>query len=573
MKGYRVLDRINIVAVFCLIILAVIAYIPAFNGSFVFDDHILIEKNPSIRDMKNIPGFFVSKEARFPIYSIGALKDDVYRPLQTISYTISYSLWGLNAGFLHGENVLIHIMNGIILYFLTLYLFGKRPLSFLASLLFLIHPVQVEAVTYLSGRADGLSLLFFLASFFAFIEAEDSPDKPWIILKPASLLFFAAALFSKEMAATLPFVIILYLIFCKKQEKRFSAKEIFKKTWPYFLILILFLILRTYNLGKVAQIGGRTPILIFLIMLKVFTGYLRLIFFPVGLTFFPEVNTGSVKLSPVYIFYALVAGFFIYLCVATARKNKPLVFLLLSYLVVLLPVSNIIPIKAFMQERFLYFPSIFVLTAISYVLVSFWNRISGRMLRNISLWLIAAVIVAFMAATFNRNLDWKDETTLVVKETARHPEDGRLYFDLGHISLEEGEHGKAREYFETALRKNISPMHRTMSYDRLGNIYKMNNDFGKATEYYLKAVEVTPAYYHSLNSLGDMYFKRQDYGPARHYFEKAVESWPGSADANSNLGTTYIMLGDKAKALKYWRRSLEINPAQPNIEKYISWNE
>jgi len=201
------------------------------------------------------------------------------------------------------------------------------------------------------------------------------------------------------------------------------------------------------------------------------------------------------------------------------------------------------------------------------------SRVEEKQLRSILVLSAILIGVILMGITFTRNLDWRNEKTLVESELKLHPEDGRLYFDLGHISVQEKNFPEAEKYFNKALQSEISPIHKTMTYNELGHMYKVTNNLDQAKEYYLKSLEITPTYVNSLNSLGDISFKQQDYEAALHYFKRSVEIHPGSALYNSNLGTAHIVLGDKENALKCWKRSLSIDPDQPKLIRYISDNE
>ncbi|MFH1995474.1 MAG: tetratricopeptide repeat protein [Candidatus Omnitrophota bacterium] len=561
------LVTIHSIAVCALIAAAACAYIPALGGDFVFDDHILIEDNPSIRDVRNIPLFFVSKGARIPKDFFGDLQSDIYRPFQIVSYTISYAIWGLNAKMFHAENVALHIACGVLLYFVILSLYRRKDAAFLAAILFLLHPVQVEAVAYLSGRADGLSLLFYLASFLAYVAALP-PGGRKNALRWSSVAFFAVSLLSKETAATLPIIIILYHALFEGGVKKRTPREIAALVWPYVLVIAVFLIARTYNLGKFAQKPSDGPFITAIIMIRVFAEYLRLLIFPARLTFFHNVNFESVSVGIVYIAYLIVDAAFAFGCYAVFRKNRPLSFLLFAYLVALAPVSNIIPIKAYLQERFLYFPSVFILSFAAIAIVGFADRLK-RIHENARILLAAPLAMALAAGTFGRNLDWKDERSLVMKEIALHPDRGMLYFDIGHLELRKGNTVEAERYLTTALMKDINETYKTKTLYALAKIYKDRGDNQKAIEYAGKALAVTPRFHHAMNFIGDTYFAEKEYKKAGEYFEQAVNLSPGSAEYSANLGTAYIMMNDREKALACWKRSLELDPSQANVRGYI----
>jgi tetratricopeptide (TPR) repeat protein len=157
----------------------------------------------------------------------------------------------------------------------------------------------------------------------------------------------------------------------------------------------------------------------------------------------------------------------------------------------------------------------------------------------------------------------------MAKEISMHPDRGAFDFNIGMSFLNNRDYDTAIGYFQKALAKRLSPIHKTMTLDALGNCYNERSDIEKAKEYYRKAIDTTPNYVYSLNSLGNIYFNEGRYEEARQYFEKAVKTWPNDFMFNKNLGSAYHMLGDDKKAIYYWKWSLEINRNQPDIVEFI----
>ncbi|GEM_PF-5516359 len=554
----------KIVVIFIgLAALTILAYLPAFNSGYLLDDNILIKTNPAIRDPGNIPYFFISDEARMP-RDFSNLRGDIYRPIQLISYTVSYALWKENIRLFHAENVLFHILNGFLVYLVLWRLFRNGLISIFGSALFLVHPVQVEAVTYLSGRADLLSLLFFLASLLTAIIFIDGKHPASRILRYVSIALFALALLSKEMAATLPLILGLYVLCLPQDGIADRARRAVRCVYPYIIILLFYWILRTVNLGKVAQTSLPQDIYFKIsVMGQVFFGYLKLIFFPSRLTFYHDFDIIIPESGMAAFLHLVPMVLYIALCVFMYRKDRETAFFLSAYLVALLPVSNIIPIKAFMQERFLYLPVVFIIMALGGV-----SLLMKRAKAPIMAFACLAVAV-LSTLTFARNLDWKDQETLMKKEMVLHPEQGIFYFDFGHSAFMAGRYDEALDYLMKARNRKLSAIYHTKVYDTMGNCYTVKGDIDKALDSYMKALEATPDYVYSLNSVGNILFKRGQYEDARKYFYAAHLVWPNDPLFNKNIGSASMMLGDKPNALKYWKRSLEVKKDQPDVEEFI----
>ncbi|HHT9113741.1 MAG TPA: tetratricopeptide repeat protein [Candidatus Wunengus sp. YC65] len=239
-------------AVLGLIILSFAAYLNTLSNTFVFDDVYVISGNYFIRDWKNFWGLFTSKY-------FAASGELSYRPVVTLSYFVDYSLWHLNPLGYHLTNVVLHTLNSVLLFFLVQLMVKNTPVAFPASLFFICHPVLSEAVNAVSYREDLLAATFFIIAFLLYVKSpasnkfmyrnlsplgtgihhgvypeqkQDSSASPQndkrrrvqhvsvyhserseesnFYLYPLSLLSYLFALFSKEMAITLPLLIFFF---------------------------------------------------------------------------------------------------------------------------------------------------------------------------------------------------------------------------------------------------------------------------------------------------------------------------------------------------------------------------
>jgi len=268
----------SIRAALLLFVLTIVIYSNSLGGEFVYDDEYFIVKNIHVRNLENIPSFFVNPSAA----ADAELAQDVYRPLTTISYAFDYHLWGLNTFWYHLENVLLHALNAVLLFILLQLILENGLVALLASLLFACHPVQTEAVAWISGRSSVLFMFFYLASFICYALFMKKRKKMYLVL---SLALFLKSLFSKEMAVSLPFLLVLYDI-------HFAPGGSFKKKAlkfaPYFLLTAFFIAVRFAAISRVSQCGwwGGSPYHTFLTMLVVLGDYLKLMVFPVNLCAF-----------------------------------------------------------------------------------------------------------------------------------------------------------------------------------------------------------------------------------------------------------------------------------------------
>ena len=275
-------------ALFLLILITTVAYGRSLSHQFVWDDEPIIIENPYIRNIGNIPSFF------FPYYwkyNHPGTKGQ-YRPLRTVSLAISYRLWKFRPFGYHLTNLILHILNVLLVYLVVMKLFKKPKIAFLTSLLFALHPIHVEAVSWVKNRTELFSLAFFLLSLSFYIKYIPVPDgsnltsnsvrqNKWLIL---SSLCFILALMGKETAIALPIVLFAYLLyFHPYPENKLSYPSLL----PFLGITIfyLFFIFIIINKGLPSdpnEIRLHSDIHVFLIT-QTLSSYLSMILMPIKL--------------------------------------------------------------------------------------------------------------------------------------------------------------------------------------------------------------------------------------------------------------------------------------------------
>ena len=480
-----------------------IVYSNSLGGEFAWDDEYFVVKNSRIRTLDGIASFFTNPSTA----AFGGLAKDIYRPITVLSYALNYRFSGLDAFGYHLINVLIHSFNAILLFLLLYYLFNDLSIAFFASLLFACHPVQTEVVSWISGRSSILALFFYLISLICYVKR----------YRIFSIFAFALALFSKEMAVTLPLVLILYDI-------HFGEKTKWKNKafgyLPYFILTALFIIARSVLLNKVSQTGwwGGSPYHTFLTMSKVMVSYLKILAAPIKLCAFysirPSQSITAAGVAPSVGILILIFGAlpFIY------RRSKELSFAVLWFFVTILPVSNIVPLKALMAERFLYIPSIGLILAAVLII----KRLSKKTV--VAALVASTLVAAYSLRTIARNEDWKDAV---------------------HIS-------------ESIVK--IDPMN-SWGLTSLGSAQMEKGDYENALRSLKKAVAVSPDYSSARNALGFYYLERGSYADAAGEFEAGIKLDPDDAEMPNSLGIAYANLKKYEDAEKQFKAALEKSPA------------
>ncbi len=481
---------------------AFLAYANTLQNGFVWDDHLLIEGNAFVRDWSNAkkvvsPGYFF----HYPPLEV----ENGARPVWVLSALLDCKWWGLNPAGHHLTSVSLHAVNSLLVFCLALLLgarlsSGRLPFAFLAGLLFALHPVHTEAVAVVGFRADLLCALFFLAALALYVlsrreegEALSRPRRAARgFLLAASVAAAALAFLSKQMALTLPLVIVLH-DFCFAEGGRFAALRrrlpvygAYAALWPAYAVfhtlrfdydmghwaarwleravswITLALPARAESLAaptaSMAAVLMDDPLGRLGLMLQVFAGHLRLLVWPHPLK--AEYAVPLARLwEPAAFLGLLAAGGLLWTAWRGLRRTPALSFGVLAFLATLLPVSNLVLLYNPMAERYLYLPSaaFCLILAGGMVWGGSWamERLSGKgAVLGARLALGAAGLSLFgglTALTVQRNAQWRDEKAVWELTSRQSPSVARVWYNRGFLAQQEGESAMAERFYRTAL--------------------------------------------------------------------------------------------------------------------------
>ncbi len=384
-----------------------VVYSNTFNSTFHFDDTTQIVENYKLRDLKNLPEIIKGQ-----------------RGVTMATFALNYAAGGVNAAGYHVVNTLIHIINGILVYFLLFRTFRtvsadefwSKKIAAFSALLFAVHPVQTQAVTYIVQRMESLASLFFLSGLLIFLKAVTASTRTKrVILYACVVLTYLVGFKSKEIAITLPAVIFLYDLFFLSGGK---IREVARR-WPLYAVLAAIVVYLTFSTivpmggfddlseeasglaavaaapageGPSAGFGVKTisPREYLFTQFNVLFYYMTLLAvpanqnldydFPVsrGLFEVPRLNEGAVLNIPIpppavsLVLHLVIIGLAVYLFVRSRKGTGPaglvLSFFILWFYIILSPTSSFIPIVDVIFEHRVYLPSLgfFVVFAIAF---------------------------------------------------------------------------------------------------------------------------------------------------------------------------------------------------------------
>ena len=541
----------------------IIVFANTFRNGFVYDDKAFIVDNKSIRELRNIPDFFISAP------SFSARGDfSIYRPLVTVSFALDYQLWKQNPFGYHILNILFHILCGLMVFRVLKLLIKEELPAFFGALLFITNPIQVEAVSWIAGRGNAICLFLCLLSFYYFACSGNRSDKEkrkklWI-----AVIIYVVALLTKEMAICFPLLLVAYdflmfpsnwskLIYRKKNDFSFIKDYI-----PFIIVSVLYILLRYFATGKMSQTaywgGGIIPTL--LTMAKVFYYYVKLIILPFNLNVDHDIPVSFSILDPFVLFSFCFIFASLFISLKIYRYSKLATLGMFWFVIALLPVSNIVPIQALIAERFLYMPSV----GYSMVFAVLISRLTAKVrFKNTAVFLMIAVVFCFSILTIKRNGVWKSDYTLWSKTLNSSGNNFKALTSLAIHYAEKEDYEKAIELYIKSIKANPNY---AVTHNNLGNTYQKTGKYQDAINEYDTAIGLDKNYYEAYSNKGNAYKKMGNNEEAIFNYQKALIIKDNYADARFNIGVIYGEMDRKAEALELYKQVVQKD--QYKVEAY-----
>jgi len=586
-----------LVAVGALVV--IFCYMGALRGPFVFDDEHNIIENRFIRVSSLSLDQLVAAAFKSPLPN---------RPVANLSFALNYYFNGTNVVGYRFVNLLIHIINGYLLYGLARVTFKTPALAVpeekaglvaaLAALVWMVHPLHTQSVAYVVQRMTSLAVLFYLLSLLCFAHARLLPgnDRRRVVFFGSCGLAGLLALGSKEIAATLPAFLYLYeWYFFRKLQKEWIRRSLPVLAGVGILSAAIGLafigsldpltqILASYSDGDFSagqRLLTQARVVCFYISLMVWPAPSRLNLdhhFPYSVSLLDPATT-----LPALLLLAglAAAGVFI------ARRDALSSYAILWFLGNLVIESSFIRLEAVFEHR-TYLPSVMPMVAVAALLF----RVRTR--RFAAAAVLSAVALVWAGWTWQRSQVWGDAVALWQDSVKKSPAKARPYNNLGSALSERNRLPEAAAYFQRAveLRPNYGDARYNlgyawvrlgrledgvkqlleavrlepdnyMAYNNLGIAYLLQENYPEAVRHLQMAVDLSKEFETARNNLGVALKGSGDLEGAIHHFEQAIRINPNYADAYNNLGLTLKEQGKLADAATNFRRALAINPAQP----------
>ncbi len=599
------LPRIALVVFFIIIGLAIYSRV-ILHGVFLFDDFEYVINNPIISDMSSLH-----------------MSDP--RQVGYFSFALNYALGGENPVGYHLVNVIIHIVNSLLTFILIMEVTrslskGQEPATvfrysaFLAALIFLVHPVQTQAVSYVTQRFTSLTTLFYLLAVFLYLSARNrlEHDRASGIaygLYAASLVSTALAMRTKEISFTIPFIIFMFEALLLTESRYKKRRFIFLLPFAITLAIIPLSIFGP-DLGIIGRSAGvaditrmeklydlteRSPFYYLFTQFRAIVVYVRTLLLPVSLRVvydFPISHSFfEARVLASFLFLVSLAGGGVYLwrrgrafqaSDMPDRQEISISYRLISlgifwFFITLSVESSIIPIKDVIFEHRVYLPSVGFFMAISVVIM----HLSGLIFRRANMLKIVVpaliIVVPLSIGTYIRNNVWTDEIKLwddVVRKSPDKPigynNRGSAYAKIGEYRRALADMNKAISFFPKNIQElnkwenaDMTPSNMSKTYSGRGDVYIALGDNVRAREDFKKAKDIfvmPPMDVDGVLRMADIYAKKGAFKHALEEYDMILDWDPENIRALNDRANSYSRTKRFPEAIRDLTRVIAIEP-------------
>ncbi len=524
--------------------LTFIVYLTSIKAPFVLDDNHMITKNVLIKDSQYFIHFLKGYVTNYPI------PKGMCRPLLMLTFSFNYFNSGLNPLGYHIINIIIHFLNSTLLFCLLKLLKHNTPqkLLFSVTLLFAVHPLNTEAVTYISSRSDLMVTGFILFGFILYLKKKFLPV----------LLMYVLALLTKETALCLPLLILGYNFINKKSSLRGFNPRLNKNLYfivSFVVITSLYIFYKTTLFSSANTRVLRSFPENILIQSNMTFQYLKLFIFPFNLNLIRHFPEPISLVNPILLISGLGVLILIGL-VFKFKKTHPIISLGISwYLICLLP-KFYARLHYVACEHHFYLPGIGIYIILTIILLDFCENRQKTFI-SISI----CLILIFSCLTSLRNYEYNDPLKFWKISEHRNPHSLAIKIFIASEYLNQKKFLEAENALPPQIKLKGKIENILKARIVLANIYIGRKEYKKALiqlKEAEKVKEVTPN--HLYRTFGVLYMKLKDNKKAIEYFKKELNQNFSSLESYYSLGLINFNAGNLVTAKKYFNKTIKIDP-------------
>ena len=534
-----------------IVVVTSVAYFPAMQGGFIFDDDLLLTDNSLIKAPNGIVRFWFTAEA------------PDYWPMTNTTLWLEWRLWGMNPTGYHVTNLVLHIAAALLIWAILQKL--TIPGAFLAALLFAVHPVNVESVAWIAQRKNTLAMLFFLLSILCYLREEEDRERTEAQERRGfvgvgrwygfSLLAFVLAMLSKGSVAILPLV-LLWIVWW--QRRRITVRDLARAA-PFLLVAAVLVAVNIWfqthdtdvvvrDVSLAQRLAGAGAVVWF---------YLSKALVPIDLVFvYPQWH---VQIHELLWWLPLAAALLVTAVLGWQRDSqwgRRLLFAWGFFGVALVPVLGFTDV-GFMQYSLVadHYQHIALIGVLALAAAA-WSAGCDR--ARAAATAVAVVMVGGLTfLTWQQSQLYGDAVNLYLTTLKENPASSLIHNNLGLVLANTGRSEEAIEHYQQALR--LDP-HESKAHYNLGLVLVKMGRTQEAIEHYQQALQLQPDYAAARNNLGAALLDPSHMQEAIDQFQQVLRLKPDYAEAYNNLGVALLGTGRIQEAIDQFQQALRLKP-------------
>lgn len=534
--------------IFVLVGAIALTYSASLTNNFVtWDDDWRVYNNPYVHGLSldNITHAFTNTDPR-------------YWPLTDLSFQLIYDVFGLNPTAFHAVSLLLHISSALLVWWLLYLLSSYRWLSFSLALIFALHPLQVETVSWVGNTNGALSAPFFLGALVSYLYYLKSLNIRHYVL---TLSLFVLALLASPPAVSLPAVLLLIDY---RYHRPFGKKILLEKV-PFFALGLLF--------AGATLLGAQHD------LTSEWLPTAKLTLIPQSLVFHLKQFVYPLELSAIYpipeglnILFSLgVLTLLIFLLIYNRRYTREVVFGASFFIITILPPLWLIAsqnMSVIAADRYMYIPGIGLLYIAGHLATRLYRKTAFSGSKKIFSITAAVIIASTFLAIFShqRSLVWGSSERLYLDILQKYPDSVQARQNLGDFYQSEGNYDKAISQYKEVLVLDPS---NSETYNSIGIVYMNTNQPEKARANFDQALEFDADNLNPRNNLTSLYIQQGELEKAISETEAVLEKDSGNATAYSNLAAIYQEQGQLSEAIEAAEAALESDPDFANAHNTL----
>lgn len=553
LNGYFSKNKVlgNVFALSFICLLGVAVYGHTLHVPWYLDDIAAIVENRTIHDLPTAISQTFSGT----------------RGIADLTFAFNYHFTGTEVVGYHLVNILVHLITACLVFLIFKRIFRDRELLALAgALIFVAHPLQTQAVTYIVQRMTSLAALFFFLAIYLFIlfrEHSQSRSLRWLYYALA-LLSGALAIFTKQNTAVLPLALLLLDRYFLQNTQPLTLQRSALYASPFALaplwLGVQFLLLPMASGSGLENIGGmpdlvhlrnNTPLNYLVTQFSVVFIYLRFLIFPYGQALDYDVPIVT-ELLTLQNATALLGILVLFAAAIFLRRRNPWISAGILWIFLGLAVeSTLIPLDPVFEHRIYISMFGFAMVVLAAIM---------KLPQRIAIASGLVIIAALSILTWQRNNLWNDPVAFAEDNLRRAPMSERVHLDLANAYMKNNRISEAQQLYERAL--EINPDY-VLIHINLSRVYAAQKDYQKGVDILLEGLRRNPNHFRLHNNLAVLYNDLGKPFEALAHLQKGVALEPYNARVHFNLAIAYERIGRREEAIAHYRQSIALDPSEP----------